>query len=87
MGWSRPRWDPFFANHQEASGRHLLSAAHIKSLNHMFAHPAEAWAIREKREKLKGEALQQKLTLRRQAEGRMQALQGSLRSRPANQKK
>ena len=49
-------------------------------------HPAEAWAIREKREQLKGEALQQKLTLSRQAEKRVEALRGSLRSRPANHK-
>ena len=78
---------PVLCQPPRAIGRHLLSPAYIKSLNYMFVHPAEAWAIREKREKLKGEALQQKLTLKRQAEGRVQALQGSLRSRPANPKR
>lgn len=58
----------------------------IQWLNHMFVHPAEAWAIREKREQMKGEALQQKLTLRRQAEKRATALHGKLGSRPASQK-
>ena len=60
-------------------------STHQEADSHVV-HPAEAWAIREKREQMRGEALQQKLTLRRQAEKRVAALHGKLRSRTASLK-